>query len=256
MKSSSALLPLAIGWGLLTPASLVAGQFTVSYDLPDGAIPDGRSTGLADTRVIAATGLVITDIDVSLTLRGAGTGGGFNGDLYVTLLHNGVFTVLLNRPGRRADDPFGYDDNGLSVTLDDSASADVHSYRLSLTGDETIPLPGILSGQFQPDGRASDPAVVLASDTRAFRLEAYQGLDPAGEWTLFAADLEAGGELRLLSWGLTITTRDGTDLVIPEGSAALAIGGWLAIGAVYQWLRRHRPNACRSSTCQSGPPGS
>lgn len=241
MKPSHALLPLAVGWSLLTPGSLVAGQFTVSYDLPDGAIPDGRGTGLADTRVISLTGSIITDVDVSLTLQGTGPGGGFNGDLYVTLLHDGIFTVLLNRPGRRADDPFGYDDNGLAVTLDDSASADIHSYRLSLTGDETIPLAGILSGHFQPDGRASDPGAVLASDARSFRLEAYQGLDPAGEWTLFAADLEAGGELRLRSWGLTITTRSATDLVIPEGSAALTIGGWLAVGAVYRLVRRSRP---------------
>src|SRR5262245_1733232 len=77
-------------------------------------IPDQNPFGLTDVRSInAGSDLIITDVDISLTIYGTGFGG-FNGDLFVTLQHDSGFAVLLNRPGARSGTPSGYSDSGLN----------------------------------------------------------------------------------------------------------------------------------------------
>ena len=174
------------------------------------AIPDNHSAGIADTRWISTTGITrMTSVQVSLRISG-----GWNGDFYAYLRHGEGFAVLLNRPGRSADAPFGSASSGMEIDFHDEAPADVHL---------SLPSSGPASGVFQPDARATDPAEVLSSDLRSAFLADFQGLDPNGAWTLFVADLSSGEQGRLESWSLRIHG-------IPEpGHAALLLAGFLLL---------------------------
>src|SRR3569623_175048 len=106
---------------------------TANYSTPlsflvDQPVPDGLDTGIASTEVVTGLSGVISHISVDLNLSGRGTGG-WNGDLYVTLVHDSGFSVLLNRPGKSALDQLGFDDIGFNITLDDSAAKDIQNYR-------------------------------------------------------------------------------------------------------------------------------
>jgi hypothetical protein len=192
--------------------------------LVDQAVPDGLDTGIASTKVVSGLDGRITHLSVNLNLAGRGAGG-WNGDLYATLVHNSGFAVLLNRPGKTDSDLLGFDDNGLTVTLDDLASRDIHNYR-----DSSDSLAGPLNGLWQPDGRNVDPASVTDLDLRNQSLSDFDGLDPNGNWTLFVADLEYGGTLQLISWGVNITATAVPDSdLLGLGAAAIcaiaALGG-------------------------------
>ena len=107
----------------------------------------------------------ITDVDVSLHIVGTPDANpfAFNGDLYVYLVHDSGFAVLLNRVGAMLGVPFGYDDNGVMIVLDDAAAnGDVHLYRNVVTPALGAPI----TGAWRPDGRATDPNVVLNTDPR------------------------------------------------------------------------------------------
>jgi hypothetical protein len=185
----------------------MAAQFFV-----DQPVPDGTPVGLADTQVISGFQGNLSSLTVDLRLDGR-FAGAWNGDLYVTLVHDTGFSVLLNRTGKRLSDTVGFGDNGLDITLDDLAkNGDIHNYRLTVTGDLQQGLPGPLTGAWQPDGRAVDPDFVLDTDVRTATLSGFDGLDPNGPWTLFVADLEYGSTFQLKSWGLNITTS------VPESS--------------------------------------
>ena len=65
----------------------------------------------------------------------------------------------------------GYADNGFSFTLADTAAADVHTYRQTVTGNELTPISSAtpaapLTGTWQPDGRTADPGTVLTTSPR------------------------------------------------------------------------------------------
>lgn len=197
---------------------------------PDVAVPDGLASGIADSRTISSSLATLTDINVTLTLLPMGDGG-YNGDLYMSLLHESGFTVLLNRVGHRSDSNFGYGDAGLNLTLDDQAGADVHTYRLTLNGNHTTPLTDLLDSPWQPDGRTEDPATVLSTSSRTTSLGAFNGLNPNGTWTLFVADVQSGGQLRLAKWGLEI---QGT-AEVPE--AGVTLPALLAAAAGLQYAR-------------------
>jgi hypothetical protein len=202
------------------------------------AIPDGDFSGLADSRVLPVGVAPIQAVAVTLVLAPLGEGG-FAGDLYVTLTHQGGgYAVLLNRAGRSAERPLGYSDNlGFNLTFADSASADIHRYRLTLTGTETVPLTGTLGGEWQPSGRNTDPLTVLKEDPRDATLASFAGGSQAGRWTLFVADVSGGGEYRLESWSLSVTP-------VPE---PVGVCGVLGLGALawvlVQRRRRARPRA-------------
>lgn len=214
------------------PVSLLSSLFAISAThggvLSVGAlIPDGSSSGLTSVQTVTGMSGSIQSVTVQLTVSGVGDGA-FNGDLYATLQHDSGFAVLLNRPGRTAVDAFGYGDNGLSVTFDDTGSApDVHTYRLG-----GIPA-GPLTGTWSSDGRMVDPAVVTEAGPRTATLSAFNGLDPNGTWILFLADLELGGTAMLDSWDLRIDPAP-----IPE-PGLLALGSSLGLAA-YGLLRGRR----------------
>jgi len=209
-----------------------------TFDTVNKDIPDGNPVGVSDTQMIVSDITAIGHLDVRLNILGRGSGG-FNGDLYVSLVHDTGFTVLLNRPGRSASDPIGYGDSGLNVTLDDTASGNIHEYRLVLSGTQDTPLTGPLTGVWAPDGRNVDPDTVTDATVPTTSLTSFEGLNPNGAWTLYVADLEYGGLSRLASWSLEIEPQGVAP--VPEqihtGTASLLVFASLVL---VDSLRRRR----------------
>lgn len=210
-------------------------QMVVHVVNPDAAIPDGNESGLGSSFNLSSPSAQIQSVRVDLVIAGVSElDPAFNGDFYAQLTHtdsHGVsaMAVLLNRTGRQAGLTQGYSDAGFNVTFSDNATqGDVHAYRHTVSGSHTTALdePGILTGIWQPDGRQSNPATVLAPDTRTAMLSAFTGLDIGGTWTLFVADVVGGGQGKLASWGVTVTP-------VPEPAVmtalcALLLAGWSA----------------------------
>ncbi len=191
-------------------------------------IPDGSPSGIANVQNFSTTILQLSDVKLSLHVLATPDADptAFNGDLYVYVSHGSGFSILLNRAGRSGALPFGYDDNGYDIIFDDAAAnGDVHGYRTV-----TTPAPGSpLTGIWQPDGRLTDPNLVLNTDPRSptARLSSFNTLGAAGDWTLFIADLSGGNEHRLANWSLTLT---GTTVPEPGAAALLGFGGLLLAG--------------------------
>lgn len=199
-----------------------------------GSIPDPGSKSFIGT--VSAVPGFISSLTVSLSITGENKDlPAYNGDLYVTLQHGAGFAVLLNRPGKALGVSYGYADNGLDITLDDTGSApDVHTYRLTLKG----PPVGSLTGIWSSDGRNVDPNAVLDTTPRTESLDSFTGAVANGDWLLLVSDLSAGGNAKLASWTLNIET---TPIPVPEPAwgvtlSALGLGGWF-------WLRRRQPAA-------------
>ena len=228
MKTNSALCSLLLlALGLAPARALVE---THPFNALNLDIPDGSPSGLANVQNFATVIGLITDVDLHFHLVGRPDADtrAFNGDIYAYLTHGSGFSVLLNRPGRRLTSFFGYDDDGLDILLDDAAvNGDVHAYR-----NVTTPAPGSpLTGAWRPDGRTADPNLVLNTNPASAFLSSFNGLDAAGDWTLFVADLSTGEEQRLADWSLTITGS------VPEpGAGALLLAGGLLLGRT---RRRH-----------------
>ena len=181
------------------------------------AIPDNNGNGLVSVINVSTSGQYVTAVEVVLT-----TSSGWNGDLYAYLEHNGVISVLLNRPGRTDANPAGAGSSGMTtITLVDSAILDVHTGMPAIAG---MPATGI----YQPDARAADPGLVTDNSSRTLYLYGFTDHLADGDWTLFVADLADGGVATLNNWELSLT-------VIPEpGVALLGSLGMLAL------LRRRR----------------
>jgi subtilisin-like proprotein convertase family protein len=193
-------------------------------------IPDGSSSGLISVLDVSGLPPELTGIRVHLTLT-PGADGGFAGDLFVTLQHGSGLSVLLNRPGSRADQPFGYGDSRtFDLSLRDLASHDIHDYRLPITGSAVVPLSISLTGEWQPDGRTGDPGVNPWVSPRSAMLDVFEGKDPNGTWTLFLADLSLGGGYDLKTWSLEITA-------VPEPEWAVVAAG---VGLLGWGVRRGR----------------
>jgi MYXO-CTERM domain-containing protein len=216
-----------------------------TYAFNGGSLPltaaDGTGSPASDTRTLSGSSIArLTDVDVRVTLTNPVQAGAFNGDYYLSLQHGSGFSVLLNRVGRTAGSAEGYDDNGFDVTFDDEASnGDVHAYRTVLGGpvDLTYTLP--LTGSWAPDGRGSSPTAVLGTDARGLLLDAFDGAQANGGWTLQVIDFNGGGVASLLRWELVLTG-DLFAAPIPEpaGTAALTA---LALGAIAAMRRRNAP---------------
>jgi subtilisin-like proprotein convertase family protein len=182
MKNQKIFATLALLATLLAPPS-----HAQIFTFGGGAIPDGNATGISFTETITSAETSISTIKVTLNITGD-----FNGDLYLELRHGSAFSVLLNRPGVTAGNSFGFSDNGYNITLDDDAAGDVH---FATSGS------GQVTGEWQPDARDGDPA----SAPRTSFLDAFENLDPNGQWTLFAADLQNTGTSQIQSWGMELT---------------------------------------------------
>lgn len=192
---------------LFTPAAVMAAGSAVTLSrtwtgtLP---VPDNSATGASNTLTISATGLTkIESVTVALQFEG-----GWNGDLYAYVAHNGQLAMLLNRPGRTASDDAGSGSTSLIALFDDTAAGDVH---MSLPGS------GNASGVFQPDGRMIDPLLALDTTPRTKLLAGFNNMDPDGDWTVFIADQGPGDTATLTGWSLSVTA-------VPEPSVAMLSG--------------------------------
>jgi subtilisin-like proprotein convertase family protein len=199
MKTYLILLLLVVG--LISPHAqpiTLTTNWTSGF-VNGGVVPDNDPSGWVDSRVVNGTlGEPINLVEVTLNLSG-----GYTGDIYAYLLHDGVMSVLLNRVGTPANSGNGYLDNGFDVTLSDTAAFSIHNYQ----ADNPIYSNGSITGTWQPDGGG---------------LNVFQGMDGDGTWDLFVADESSGGVMTVASWGLTIQT-------VPEPSllALTALGGGL-----------------------------
>ncbi len=183
--------------GVAVPPLLQA-QLTESYTFTTNrVVPDGNAPGLSDVRTLNSAVGAIASIKVRLKITGD-----FNGDLYGYVRHSSGFTVLLNRPGKSSSNESGYSDDGLDVTFQTGATnGEIHVYQNVTTPADGSPL----TGTWEPDGRAVDPTIVTDVSTRSTSLTNFNGLNAAGEWTLYLADIELGGTNMLTEWGLDIT---------------------------------------------------
>ncbi len=215
---------------ILGAQALPVGAAFESYSFTPGlAIPDGPSYGAADIHTISSSILAITAVEVSLNISSE-----FNGDLYGYLQHGSGFVVLLNRVGKTAGNPYGYDNTGFNVTLSGAPLLnDIHNYQ------NFSPLyngSGQLIGTWAPDGRDVDPATAVDTDSRSALFSSFNTLNANGDWTLFLADISYGGASTLNSWTLNIT---GELTPIPEPvNVALAVFALIVAGS--QVLRRKR----------------
>lgn len=160
-------------------------------------LTDGHAAGLSEVRNINSAIGNITSLKVRLKMTGE-----FNGDLYGYIRHSSGFTVLLNRPGKTASNASGYDDSGFDITFQTgAANGDIHSYQNVTTPSAGSPL----TDAWEPDGRVADPATVTDASARSTSLTNFNGLNAAGQWTLFLADVDSGGTNMLTEWTLEIS---------------------------------------------------
>lgn len=207
---------------------------------PGKAIPDGDLNGV----VLSDNVNIHTPVDINrftVYLDVAGDPVGANGDLNIFIKSpgaNGVIAQLVNRPGVTGTNPLGYQDNGIHVDFYDGADpsgashTDFHYY-------QNDPVYGVISdttgvtGVFKTDGRDLDPLPVTggsAFDTagRTKTLAGFQGIDPYGDWTLFAVDVSSGGSSIIKDWGIDFSP-------IPEPqSYAMVIGAGLMAFGIYR----------------------
>lgn len=201
------------------PARAELHSFT-ALNLP---IPDGNASGLHEVRTITSSIAHLESVRLQLRIDGQ-----FNGDLYgyIRHVHGGItnFCVLLNRPGRTAASSSGYPDSGLDIWFDDTAGqGDIHTYRAITTPTAGTPL----TGSWETDRRATNPDTVLDTSPRSLSLSSFIGANANGEWTLYLADLAAGGTHTLVSWGLELT---GTDIL--SGTVRYYLGSETVPGAL------------------------
>jgi subtilisin-like proprotein convertase family protein len=189
-------------WAGVALAQTFETNFTFSVNAP---VPDGTPLGLTLATNLTVAGYgdsAISAVTVSLDISG-----GYNGDLYAYLSGpNGGYAVLLNRVGvSNSASAFGYSDSGFNVTFSDLAANSIQYYR-----NYTNPAGGMVLGTWQPEGVNIDPKDSAPSDFltagQTAMLTSFGGTDANGVWTLYLADLSAGGQSTVVSWGMDITT--------------------------------------------------
>jgi subtilisin-like proprotein convertase family protein len=145
------------------------------------AITDGNPVGVTSVGTVSGLAPVISSITVGLNITG-----GFNGNLYAYLVHDGTVVTLLNHIGTGT---FGSMASGFGNGADNSfllttgAGSDLYGAAGNGTAGQA------LTGTFQVAG-----------------LSGFTGSTANGQWTLFFADtLRGGGTSTLNSWTLNIT---------------------------------------------------
>jgi autotransporter-associated beta strand protein len=235
-RSNGILRPVSI-WLIL--AATACAQTLIDWT-PSTLVPDNNPVGVTDTRnVTFDAAAVITGLEVRLNLSG-----GWNGDLYGSLVHDSGFTVLLNRPGNTLSNPAGSGSSGMNVTFSDSAATDIH------TG---IPNSGFVTGTWQPDARTADPLAVTNTSPRSAFLSSFNEAPVQGNWTLFLADNAAADTSTLNGWGLTIFSEIRPFAIWDSNSNTTGIGGagtWTSSGSTWATSAVGTSTAAQTSTAQ------
>lgn len=223
-------------WPLIALASTLSGGaavFTFDSSSLNLQIPDNDPSGILQVRDVPETG-IIYNIRISLQIDG-----GSNGDNFVYLSHGGRTAILLNRVGRDADNPSGYTDPGMNITLGSSGNVDMHTYRQAIFGNDSTAIGGPLTSDLldptltlAADGRTTSPLSVVTSDPRNATLSQFVGKEMSGEWRLFVADLDGGSVGTLKGWSIEVTT-------VPEPAETATItAAILLCGVVFLRHRR------------------
>ena len=170
---------------LLLTGMLAQGSISWTSGVLNTPIPDNNPVGIwSATSSLGSSGQFVTGITVGLNVSG-----GFNSDLYAYLVSpTGTLVTLLNQPATA----YG---SSMNVTLLSSGGANGN---LASAGS------GALTGSYTVSGLSAFETGSVAAN---------------GAWTLFFADLSAGGTSKLNGWSLDLT-------VVPEPVAwALGIFG-------------------------------
>jgi subtilisin-like proprotein convertase family protein len=175
MKTLNKLVIVAVTGvmlGLGQTALATLSDFTLSgYNTYTGGgsslsqmIPDNTYAGVGYTINFTDGSVNIASLTVSLN-----TSGGYNGDIYAYISHNGILVQLLNPNGAVGG-------SGMDLTLGTTGS--------------TLPTSGTLtSGSYISFGD----------------LTAFNNVDASGDWTVFFADLGAGDTSILNSFTINLT---------------------------------------------------
>ena len=202
------LLMLTSRWA---EATLTSSQ---TFTPANGTITDGNPVGVVFSGTFSQPGFnsAVTGVSIGLNISG-----GYNGDLYAYLVApNGTVVLLLNQPGTGA---FGSAAAGFG-------NGTANSFELTSSGSSIQGVDGTayqtLTGSFQAAGSLNSFVT--------------SGATANGTWTLFFADLNAGGGTSYLNnWTLNLT-------VVPE-PVLLALITFLAMllalaGLKWAWQSR------------------
>ena len=175
-----------------------------------GIVPDSNFSGWSDSRTVSTMPAgTLMAVAVNLELSG-----GWNGDLYAYLVDRSGFSVLLDRIG---GGPFGDNHAGMNVTFADDGTA------FGTTQGDINLYAGIpnQSGLWNADNLGIGGG----------SLGSFLSTSPNGTWSLFIADLSAGGVTTVANWGLQM------DIVaVPEVETWVAAALAGMFGAF--WLNR------------------
>lgn len=209
--------------GIMVAGMAAQASVTNVYTSPtqSGAvIPDNNGSGYSSTLTIGNdTGITsLSYLRINLNISG-----GFNGDLYAYLTHDGQTAILLNRIGTSGSGTYGSSQAGMNIWFNDTISAaNVHTAGTLSSG-----------GSYASDGRYASPydlaAVQAAGSSTLYTLNNFAGQSAAGNWTLFIADVDGGGTSTLNSWQLEITQ-------VPEPTN-IALGLFASSFVVLQGVR-------------------
>jgi len=193
-----------------------------------GDIPDRGSSTFS--QLVSASQIVqLTEVQVSLNLKGSSAAPGWAGDMFVSL-NRGLGTqtaVLLNQVGVTGSDPAGAGFGGWNVVFKDSAAnGDVH------LGLPTAPA-STLTGDWQPDGRLSP-----SGSSRTALLDVFNSSAANSTWYLHVADLSPGGSMTLDSWTLSFTGTTGAAVPEPQHFAAIVGASLLGFALLRRSARR------------------
>jgi len=218
LASLRTIIALILGADMVAQAGMIYNYGGSAYD-----IPDGNLAGAYSQITVSGADSPLSDISVAINISG-----GYNGDLYAYLSHNGVLVPLLNRIGVSGASAFGVSGAGMNVILSDASG---FNGNLHAAGSD------FLSGRWQPDGQAISPLSSASSFSPtggSVTLDgAFRNVDPNGTWTLFFADVSAGGgQATLNGWSLNITT-------VPEPVSA-ALGCFAGVILLVTLLRSQR----------------
>jgi subtilisin-like proprotein convertase family protein len=182
---------MIVGLAFASPAQAGLYQFSSGAGMVNQYIPDSPAGGVAYSFGFEDTGQQISSIIVTLSISG-----GYNGDLYASLLHGSAYAVLLNRVGGSVGNPYGSGSSGYVITLNMGLLNDIHN----ASGTPGQPIAG---SDFSADGRVN--YTDTGRDT-AHTLDVFNQVNPQGTWTLFFADLSPGSVSTLNAWSVEITT--------------------------------------------------
>ncbi|HKQ50576.1 MAG TPA: proprotein convertase P-domain-containing protein [Phycisphaerae bacterium] len=139
-------------------------------------VPQANPAGVVST-VSVPDGVVVGEVEVDITVDTLDVGRNAS-----TVSHGGAFASLINRVGMDERDSVGLTKDNIEITLDDDAPVvdDAHEE----------PALGTIEflGAHQPDGRGEFVGNGITSDYRDNMLFALEGLDSAGDWSLYVSD--------------------------------------------------------------------